>query len=125
MLLVFDVGGTFIKYAWMTREGEILEKNKIKTIIEPDTTPEDFVEEIYKIYCVYKQKETPEGIAISLPGQIDVENGIVYGGGALKYLDETSDTKKLKLYCKNILKKHEKYIKEYGKDIEEVENFKI
>ena len=88
MLLVFDVGGTFIKYAWMTREGEILEKNKIKTIIEPDTTPEDFVEEIYKIYCVYKQKETPEGIAISLPGQIDVENGIVYGGGALKYLDE-------------------------------------
>ena len=44
---------------------------------------------------------------------------------ALKYLDETSDTKKLKLYCKNILKKHEKYIKEYGKDIEEVENFKI
>lgn len=44
---------------------------------------------------------------------------------ALKYIDETPETKKLKIYCKNILKKHESYIKEYGKDIEEVENFKL
>ena len=26
MYLVFDVGGTFIKYAWMTGNGEIIEK---------------------------------------------------------------------------------------------------
>lgn len=88
MLLVFDVGGTFIKYAWMTREGDILEKSKIPTNLTPGFTAEDFVEDIYKIYCKYKQKEMPEGIAMALPGQIDIENGIVYGGGALGYLDQ-------------------------------------
>ena len=31
----------------------------------------------------------------------------------------------MKPFVKTYLKKHEKYIKEYGKDIEEVENFKI
>ncbi len=29
MYLVFDVGGTFVKYAWMSVDGDIQEKGKI------------------------------------------------------------------------------------------------
>lgn len=31
MYLVFDVGATYVKYAWMTLEGSIEEKGKIPT----------------------------------------------------------------------------------------------
>ena len=34
------------------------------------------------------RKRRLEGIAISLPGQVDVDNGICYAGGALPYLDK-------------------------------------
>ncbi len=47
---------------------------------------------------------------------------------ALKYLEEVShcdDAKHLSTYCRNMLKKHHKYIREYGKDMDEVLNFKF
>lgn len=88
MFLVFDVGGTFVKYAWMTAEGEILEKNKFATDRLIDATYEAFVESIGQIYDRYKEKGEIEGIAMGLPGRVDVERGIVYGGGALTYLDQ-------------------------------------
>lgn len=31
MYLVFDVGGTFVKYAWMSVDGDIQEKGKYPT----------------------------------------------------------------------------------------------
>ena len=42
---------------------------------------------------------------------------------AIKYskIEGASDVVK---YCEKMLKKHEKYIAEYGKDIEEVENWR-
>lgn len=90
MFLVFDIGGTFIKYAKITRDGEILEKDKIPTPLKPGQGVQDLVRELGDIYDRYQEKETIEGIAISLPGQIDVEKGIVYGGGALGYLDHVA-----------------------------------
>ena len=43
---------------------------------------------------------------------------------ALKYLKIDDINKKdLEKYCKKMLRKHSKYIKEYGKDMDEVENF--
>lgn len=88
MFLVFDVGGTFVKYAWMTGDGEILEKNKFETDRSASATYEEFIEAIGKVYDQYKCKGEIEGIAMDLPGRIDVDNGIVYGGGALTYLDK-------------------------------------
>lgn len=88
MYLVFDVGGTFVKYACMTGEGEIREKGKFESKRAKETKPEEFIEAIGKVYDEYKEKETIEGIAMDLPGRVDVENGIVYGGGALTYLDK-------------------------------------
>ena len=87
MYLVFDVGGTFVKYALMQADGEIVKKDKLPTPIKPGQGVEDFVEMIGEIYDACIVQYDIEGIAMDLPGQIDVERGIVYGGGGIKYLD--------------------------------------
>ena len=102
MYLVFDVGGTFIKYAWMTGEGEILEKGKTETPNKPANKVDDFVETLGNIYDKYKTKETIDGIAVDLPGQIDVDNGIVYGGGALRYMHKVPLQQLLEKRCDGI-----------------------
>lgn len=99
MYLVFDVGGTFIKYAWMTGNGEIIEKGKTKTPGKPEHRVDDFVEALGGIYDIYKDKGDIEGIAIDLPGQIDVDNGIVYGGGALRYMHKVPLQKLMEERC--------------------------
>lgn len=88
MYLVFDVGATFVKYAWMTEEGRIEEKGKIPTPNKVGNNVEDFLEAIGDIYDQYTCKGDVEGIAMGLPGQVDVERGIVYGGGGLRYMDD-------------------------------------
>lgn len=101
MYLVFDVGGTFVKYAIMTEKGEIIEKHKVPTpnhgteeepmkpySMDPEEAIENFLNEIEIIYGAYSKKYDIEGIAMGLPGQINVEHGIVYGGGGLPYLNK-------------------------------------
>lgn len=88
MYLVFDIGGTFVKYALMTIEGTIVEKSKMPTKNKSDDDADTFIQSLVEIYEQYRQSQDIEGIALSLPGQIDVENGIVYVGGALPFLHE-------------------------------------
>lgn len=102
MYLVFDVGGTSIKYAWMTSDGEIIEKGKAKTPNKPEHKVADFVETIGGIYDSYKLKGDISGIAIDLPGQIDVDNGIVYGGGALRYMHKVPLQELIEKRCDGI-----------------------
>lgn len=78
--LVFDVGGSAIKYAFMSEKAEFLEKGKIPT---PLDKIESFIEAIGEIYDKYKEKIA--GIAMSMPGRIDSENGFAYTGGELEY----------------------------------------
>lgn len=77
--LVIDVGGTYIKYAIMTKNCEFIEKGKIKT---PQDSRESFVE---AIGCLYDQNKDVEMITISMPGIIDTNNNLVLNGGALRY----------------------------------------
>ncbi|MCM1498027.1 MAG: ROK family protein [Clostridium sp.] len=86
MYLVFDVGATFVKYALMTGEGGIEEKDSIPTRNKPGDKLEDFIESLGEVYDRYSQRQKPEGIAVGLPGQVDVDNGIVYGGGGIRYM---------------------------------------
>lgn len=81
-ILVVDIGGTFIKYACMTEDMSILSRGKVKT---PENGREELIETIGKIYD--KMPEV-EGIAISMPGIIDSENGYCSMGGALRYNDD-------------------------------------
>jgi len=79
--IVFDIGGTYIKYGLLTEVGKVLVDNRIKT---PPTwagmsqafadVMEDYREEI-------------SGVAVSAPGRIKIETGEILLGGALPYLD--------------------------------------
>ncbi|MCF0105265.1 MAG: ROK family protein [Holdemanella sp.] len=78
-VLVIDIGGTFIKYAIMKEDNTILEKGKVPT---PQDTKENLIDSIANLYEMYKPVD---GIAISMPGIIDVEKGLCLMGGALSY----------------------------------------
>ncbi len=78
--LVFDVGGTFIKYATMDMEGNILTHGEEKTPLE---SKEAFLETIIGIYN--QHKDEVDGLAFSMPGSIDTDKGHIYTPGALTY----------------------------------------
>lgn len=80
--LVFDVGGTAIKYALMEDENKILKKGERDT---PKNSKEEFIEMLGSIY--ESNKDGIEGIAVSLPGRIDSERGYAHTGGSLVYND--------------------------------------
>ncbi|QGU96255.1 ROK family protein [Clostridium bovifaecis] len=79
-LLVFDVGGTGIKYATMNEKADFIEKGEVQT---PRDSIESFMEVIGSIFDKYKNRIT--GIAMSMPGRIDSERGYAYTGGSLQY----------------------------------------
>lgn len=96
MYLVFDIGGTFVKYAIMNDQGDIVYKNKIKTIT-------DHLELfITNLVDIYNQHQDVKGIAISAPGLVDIEKGIIYGGGAVTCLDQVPICEILSKQCHNI-----------------------
>ncbi|SDQ05115.1 Sugar kinase of the NBD/HSP70 family, may contain an N-terminal HTH domain [Streptococcus equinus] len=78
--LIFDVGGTRIKYALITENRQIIEKDSTCT---PDNSQEFWktIDVVIKNY-----KDAISGIAFSVPGCVDTQNGIIYLGGALDYL---------------------------------------
>lgn len=92
--LVFDIGGSAIKYSVMTEEAEFISRGKVKT---PTDSFETFREVIGSIYD--EHKDDIEGIAISMPGIIDSDNGYAYTGGFLKYNDRRAIVKDLQERC--------------------------
>lgn len=95
MYLVFDIGGTFTKYALMDDQGHIQSKNKIPTIRNDINTFLDHLE------TIYKNHSDVTGIAISCPGLVDVNKGIIYGGGAVTCLDQVNLMTTLSKRCDN------------------------
>lgn len=91
-ILVFDVGGTFIKFAVMNEHAEFLERGKIST---PLKCRADFFDALMKIY---KSVEV-EGIALSLPGIIDSEKGICITSEALNYNNNCNIVNELEKLC--------------------------
>lgn len=78
--LVLDIGGSAIKYAIMNHRAEIFQKGEVNT---PLDTIENLMETIKSIY--EDVKDEVNGIAISMPGNIDSATGHVYSPGALSY----------------------------------------
>ena len=71
--LVFDWGGTSLKYAYMSEDGQIIQKNSVSSPARSATK-----EEFYTILdSVVNQFDDINGIAISSSGVIDSENGVV------------------------------------------------
>lgn len=78
--MVFDVGGTAIKYSVMDEELRIYEKGEVPT---PADTREHFYQVLEEIYMPHKGET--EGVALALPGFIDIKNGYVDSPGAIAY----------------------------------------
>ncbi len=97
MYLVFDIGGTFVKYALMDKEGNIIEKSKIPTLLDQGLDP--FIDTLVEVYQKYPDVK---GIAISTPGAVDVEKGIVYNGGNLPFLHQVCLKEVISSRCNNI-----------------------
>lgn len=92
--LVLDIGGSAIKYAIMTGKIEFIEKGKTAT---PHDSIESFLEVVGDIYDKYK--DDIEGIALSMPGVLDIEKGYAYSGGALTYISGKEIVKILQERC--------------------------
>ena len=78
--LAIDVGGTFIKYAVITENCSILEKDKTPT---KQDSLEIFIQSLTDICDRIKGQYEIEGIALSMPGIIDSKKGFMYTGGSL------------------------------------------
>ena len=81
-VLAIDIGGTAIKYAEMDGNRRFLSHGSIPT---PTSGREELVETVGRLYDA---AAGCEGIAISMPGIIDSENGYVIMGGALRCNDD-------------------------------------
>lgn len=78
MILAIDVGGTKIKYAYITSV-ENFERHEIDTNI---SSPADFIEIIHQL-CINRDVAR---VSISMPGFLD-KNNVLIRAGALKSLD--------------------------------------
>lgn len=89
--LVFDWGGTSLKYAYMSEDGQIIQKNSVSSPARSATK-----EEFYTILdSVVNQFDDISGIAISSSGVIDSVNGAVGVIGAFPFLNGVCIAKEL------------------------------
>jgi predicted NBD/HSP70 family sugar kinase len=80
---VFDVGGSSIKYALMNEIGGFLEKGSVLT---PKYSVNVFLETINMIVENYRRLQNLAGIAISMPGIVDITTGFIDGESAVPYI---------------------------------------
>ena len=79
-VMVFDVGGTEIKYSVMDEQMHRTDSGAVPT---PQDTQAQFLDTVYQLYAPHKDEVT--GIAMALPGFVDNRTGYVSNGGALLY----------------------------------------
>ena len=79
-VMVFDVGGTEIKYSVMDEQMNRFDAGSVPT---PQDTQEHFLDTLYDLYSPHRDEVS--GIAMALPGFVDANTGYVSNGGALLY----------------------------------------
>ncbi|MBF2479017.1 ROK family protein [Listeria marthii] len=94
MYFVYDIGGTFIKFALMENNGTIKMKDKFPTTAK---SAEELVEQMVEKWRPYQQEVT--GIAVSCPGVVNTETGVIYQGGALLFMHEKNLAEMLAREC--------------------------
>lgn len=81
-ILVFDIGGTAVKYG-LYQAGALQGTHSFPT----PSTWEKMKADLYSIYQEYSQEEI-KGIALSSPGSVDVDQGVIHGISAVPYIHE-------------------------------------
>lgn len=94
MYFVYDIGGTFIKFALMKNNGNIKMKDKFPTTAK---SAEELVAQMVEKFLPYKQ--AIKGIAVSCPGVVDSEKGVIYQGGSLLFMHEKNLAEMLAREC--------------------------
>lgn len=90
VIATVDIGGTGIKFAAMSKEGEILDKQEI-------ATPDD-LDGLLDWLKMLLSKRDYQGIAMSVPGAVDRKTGTIGGISAVPYIHGFSWYDKLASY---------------------------
>ena len=90
VIATVDIGGTGIKFAAISKEGDILEKQEL-------ATPDNLGDLLAWLDSCLSQREY-QGIAMSVPGAVDRETGIIGGISAVPYIHGFSWYDKLASY---------------------------
>lgn len=98
MYLVIDVGGTAIKYCYMDQDGGMYDKAQIST--NSIHSLEEFIQTIQTIY--HSSTYRIEGIALSCPGVIDADKGIIKVVVTIPYLHGVCLVKEISEACDNV-----------------------
>ncbi|MDS0528148.1 ROK family protein [Clostridium sp. SHJSY1] len=80
--MVFDIGGSSIKASVINEVGEILNSDKIDVASDINT----FFQGLVKIVNDNRGSYDLQGIAISAPGAVDSETGVIGGTSAIPYI---------------------------------------
>ena len=91
--MVFDVGGTYIKYSVMNKAAEKLASGKVPT---PEDSLESFLEKISDIANEFKTSFEIKGIGLSSPGAVNIKTGFIGGASALPYIHGVCMTELIK-----------------------------
>lgn len=81
--IVFDIGGSSVKHAIMTDGGEILSKDSYKVEASNFDT---FIKGMLEVTKSAIEEHGVAGVAVSAPGGVDSETGIIGGASALPYI---------------------------------------
>ncbi|WP_026885870.1 ROK family protein [Clostridium beijerinckii] len=80
--MVFDIGGSAVKWSVISEDGSFVESGKFSV----SSNREDFFSGLAKITNEMKDKYDVKGIAISAPGAVDSETGVIGGISAIPYI---------------------------------------
>lgn len=83
--VVFDLGGTSVKYADSDENGNL---SRIGSFATPKESLEAMIREMKRVYELPRNGQIIDGIAVSSPGAVDSEKGWVGGISAIPYIHE-------------------------------------
>ncbi|MCC5892134.1 ROK family protein [Exiguobacterium sp.] len=82
--LTIDIGGTSIKYGVVQSDGELLSNKHVPT----PATWDGLLEQVDLLFNETTAETPIAGIAISAPGAVDSETGVIHGISALPYIHD-------------------------------------
>lgn len=91
MILVFDVGGTGVKYGVSEEQGRFCLRDSFET---PAAGLETFLDKIREIFLKTSKQWDIQGAAFSFPGEVHSREGIIRGISAVPYIHDV-ELKKL------------------------------